>query len=83
MVLEGTGEGRGGGGGALVGDETENSLLSAELPKWIYLHKDIFKKKLLHLVVLWPLLNLLAMVNKTRRRVNRDVDLSKYIQFRS
>ena len=39
MVLEGTGEGR--GGGALVGDETENLLLSAELLKWIYLHKDI------------------------------------------
>ena len=31
-MLEGTGEGRG-GGGALVGDETENLLLSAELLK--------------------------------------------------
>lgn len=42
MVLEGTGEG--GDGGALVGDETENLLLSAELLKWIYLHKDIYKQ---------------------------------------
>ena len=36
MVLEGTGE-----GGALVGEETQNLLLSAELLKWIYLRKDI------------------------------------------
>ena len=39
MVLEGTGE-----VGALVGDETQNLLLSAELLKWIYLRKDIKKK---------------------------------------
>ena len=37
VVLEGTGK----GGGALVGDETKNLLLSAELLKWIYLGEDI------------------------------------------
>lgn len=40
VVLEGTGE----GGGALVGDERQNLLLSAELLKWVYLRKDILKK---------------------------------------
>ena len=81
--IGGGGVGGDGGGGALVSDETQNLLLSAELLKWIYLGEDIKKKKnwLIHRVVLWPLLNLIAMWNKTRRRENRDVDLSKYIQF--
>lgn len=44
--IGGGGVGGDGDGGALVGDEIQNLLLSAELLKWIYLRKDFFWKKL-------------------------------------